>query len=116
MPAALAARGRIAFDDVSFAYGRQAGGVEHIDLTIAPGEKLGIVGASGAGKSTLVALLLRLYDPKRAGSASTGRTCATSPRKACAARSAWSRRKPRCSTARRATTSSMAAPTRPRTR
>jgi ATP-binding cassette, subfamily B, bacterial len=47
---------------VSFAYGRQAGGVEHIDLVIEPGQKLGIVGASGAGKSTLVSLLLRLYD------------------------------------------------------
>ncbi|MGP1355911.1 ABC transporter ATP-binding protein [Roseicyclus sp.] len=54
--------GRIAFEDVSFAYGRQVGGVEDIDLVIEPGQKLGIVGASGAGKSTLVALLLRLYD------------------------------------------------------
>jgi ATP-binding cassette subfamily B protein len=52
----------IEFHDVSFAYGRKTGGVEGIDLTIRPGEKLGIVGASGAGKSTLVALLLRLYD------------------------------------------------------
>ncbi|MDU8944529.1 ABC transporter ATP-binding protein [Ovoidimarina sediminis] len=52
----------IRFENVSFAYGRKSGGVEKIDLTIAPGEKLGIVGASGAGKSTLVALLLRLYD------------------------------------------------------
>ncbi len=58
-------RGEIAFDDVGFAYGRQSGGVEHISLTIAPGEKLGIVGASGAGKSTLVALLLRLYDTEK---------------------------------------------------
>jgi ATP-binding cassette subfamily B protein len=56
------ARGRIAFENVSFAYGRQIGGVEDIDLVIDPGQKLGIVGASGAGKSTLVALLLRLYD------------------------------------------------------
>ena len=54
--------GRIAYEDVSFAYGRQAGGVEDIDLVIEPGQKLGIVGASGAGKSTLVSLLLRLYD------------------------------------------------------
>lgn len=51
----------IVFDDVTFTYGRDVGGVRDIDLTIAPGEKLGIVGASGAGKSTLVALLLRLY-------------------------------------------------------
>jgi len=56
------AEGRIGFEHVSFAYGRQVGGVEEINLTIQPGEKLGIVGASGAGKSTLVSLLLRLYD------------------------------------------------------
>jgi ATP-binding cassette subfamily B protein len=56
------ARGHIRFDDVSFAYGRQSGGVERLSLDVQPGEKLGIVGASGAGKSTLVALLLRLYD------------------------------------------------------
>jgi ATP-binding cassette subfamily B protein len=55
-------RGEIGYEDVSFAYGRQAGGVEHINLAVRPGEKVGIVGASGAGKSTLVALLLRLYD------------------------------------------------------
>ena len=54
-------RGEIVFDHVTFAYGRETGGVRDIDLTIAPGEKLGIVGASGAGKSTLVSLLLRLY-------------------------------------------------------
>ncbi|MEP5761495.1 MAG: ABC transporter ATP-binding protein, partial [Litoreibacter sp.] len=52
----------IKFEGVNFAYGRQSGGIEYIDLTIAPGEKIGIVGASGAGKSTLVALLMRLYD------------------------------------------------------
>ncbi|MDK3071754.1 ABC transporter ATP-binding protein [Sedimentitalea sp. JM2-8] len=54
-------KGEIAFENVSFAYGRDAGGVENINLTIGAGEKLGIVGASGAGKSTLVSLLLRLY-------------------------------------------------------
>ena len=54
--------GEIKFDNISFAYGRDAGGVSDISLTVKPGEKLGIVGASGAGKSTLVSLLLRLYD------------------------------------------------------
>jgi len=56
------AKGRIRFDDVRFAYGRETGGVTGLSLDVAPGRKLGIVGASGAGKSTLVALLLRLYD------------------------------------------------------
>ena len=57
-------RGEIRFDHVTFAYGRERGGVAEIDLTIRAGEKLGIVGASGAGKSSLVSLLLRLYDPE----------------------------------------------------
>lgn len=58
-------RGAVEFDHVSFAYGRQSGGVDDIFLSIRPGERLGIVGASGAGKSTLVALLLRLYDAEK---------------------------------------------------
>ena len=58
-------RGEIRYDHATFAYGRQRGGVEDIDLTIRAGEKLGIVGASGAGKSSLVSLLLRLYDTEK---------------------------------------------------
>jgi ATP-binding cassette subfamily B protein len=58
-------QGEVTFRDVTFAYGRKRGGVEHINLTIKAGEKLGIVGASGAGKSTLVSLLLRLYDTEK---------------------------------------------------
>ncbi len=58
-------RGEITFQDVTFAYGRNVGGVSELTLTVAPGEKLGIVGASGAGKSTLVSLLLRLYDREK---------------------------------------------------
>ncbi|WP_323716545.1 ABC transporter ATP-binding protein [Paracoccus aminovorans] len=56
--------GRIDYDHVDFAYGRDtgSGGIRDLDLHIAPGEKLGVVGASGAGKSTMVSLLLRLYD------------------------------------------------------
>lgn len=58
-------KGQITFDGVSFAYGQRIGGIENINLTVAPGEKLGVVGASGAGKSTLVALLMRLYDAEK---------------------------------------------------
>ena len=57
--------GRIRFEGLGFAYGRDVGGISDIDLEVKPGEKLGVVGASGAGKSTLVALLLRLYDPEQ---------------------------------------------------
>ena len=56
--------GRIKFDDVSYTYGSDVGGIRTISLNIKPGEKLGVVGASGAGKSTLVATLLRLQDPE----------------------------------------------------
>jgi ATP-binding cassette subfamily B protein len=56
---------QVTFENVSFGYGGETGGVNAINLTIKAGEKLGIVGASGAGKSTLVALLLRLYDPEK---------------------------------------------------
>ncbi|MDE0590975.1 ABC transporter ATP-binding protein [Halocynthiibacter sp. C4] len=58
-------KGEIHYDQVSFAYGGETGGITETDLLINSGEKLGIVGASGAGKSTLVSLLLRLYDPER---------------------------------------------------
>lgn len=57
--------GEITFNNISFAYGRETGGVSDVSLTVHPGEKLGIVGASGAGKSTLVALLMRLYDTEK---------------------------------------------------
>ncbi|SDY30230.1 ATP-binding cassette, subfamily B [Jannaschia faecimaris] len=56
------AEGALSVEDVTFAYGREEGGIRDLTLTLNPGEKLGVVGASGAGKSTLVALILRLYD------------------------------------------------------
>ncbi|MGH6763452.1 MAG: ABC transporter ATP-binding protein [Phyllobacterium sp.] len=56
------AAGAIAFQDVGFHYGKGKGVIEHLSLSIKPGEKIGVVGRSGAGKSTLVNLLLRFYD------------------------------------------------------
>jgi ATP-binding cassette subfamily B multidrug efflux pump len=64
-------RGEIRFDDVSFSYGaipepgkpeHDKPVLDHIDLIVHPGERIGLVGRSGAGKSTLVNLLLRFFD------------------------------------------------------
>ncbi|SEQ14266.1 ATP-binding cassette, subfamily B, multidrug efflux pump [Amphritea atlantica] len=54
--------GAIRFNDVSFHYDKREGVIEHLNLDIRPGEKVGLVGRSGAGKSTLVNLLLRFHD------------------------------------------------------
>ncbi|RDU96297.1 ABC transporter ATP-binding protein [Trinickia dinghuensis] len=57
-------RGEVRFEHVSFQYvggGRRV--IEDLNLTVEPGEKVGLVGRSGAGKSTLVNLLLRFHDP-----------------------------------------------------
>jgi len=58
----VVSRGEVRFDQVAFSYGKGGGLISGLDLTVRPGEKIGLVGPSGAGKSTLVNLLLRLYD------------------------------------------------------
>jgi ATP-binding cassette subfamily B protein len=55
-------RGRVTFDRVRFAYPGRAAVLNELNLTIEPGERVGLVGASGAGKSTVLALLQRFYD------------------------------------------------------
>jgi len=55
-------RGEIRFEHVSFGYGGATRVIDDLTLTIAPGEKIGLVGRSGSGKSTIVNLLLRFYD------------------------------------------------------
>jgi ATP-binding cassette, subfamily B, multidrug efflux pump len=54
--------GRIEFKNVDFGYGRDVGVLQNFNLTVAPGEKIGLVGRAGAGKSTVVNLLLRFFD------------------------------------------------------
>ncbi|MBD8891362.1 ABC transporter ATP-binding protein [Roseibium litorale] len=55
-------QGAVAFEGVRFHYGKAGGVIDRLDLSIRPGERVGLVGPSGAGKSTLVSLLLRFHD------------------------------------------------------
>lgn len=57
--------GEIHFDNVDFHYNEQSSVIEGMNLTIKPGEKVGLVGRSGAGKSTLVNLLMRFHDVEK---------------------------------------------------
>jgi ATP-binding cassette subfamily B multidrug efflux pump len=55
-------RGRITFEDVSFRYLPDKPLIEHLSLSVEPGQTVAIVGPTGAGKTTLVNLLMRFYD------------------------------------------------------
>jgi len=67
----LPADGSIHVANVSFAYGSGRDVLRDVDLTIAAGERLALVGPTGAGKSTLAKLIVRFYDP-RVGTVSVG--------------------------------------------
>ncbi len=60
--AMVATRGAIRFENVRFHYGKKGGVIDNLTLSIAPGEKVGLVGRSGAGKTTIAQLLLRFHD------------------------------------------------------
>jgi ABC-type multidrug transport system fused ATPase/permease subunit len=55
--------GHVRFDDVHFAYGTGPEVLHGIDLDIAPGTTVALVGHTGAGKSTIAKLIARFYDP-----------------------------------------------------
>ena len=57
-----APRGKVEFAQVDFSYGEVQPVLRDINVTIAAGERVGLVGRSGSGKSTMLALLQRQYD------------------------------------------------------
>ncbi|MEM5535265.1 ABC transporter ATP-binding protein [Neptuniibacter pectenicola] len=58
-------KGAIQFEEVGFNYGEEKTVIKQLNLSIKPGEKIGLVGRSGAGKSTIVNLLMRFFDVER---------------------------------------------------
>ncbi len=58
-------KGKIEVVNLSHHYGKGKGGLDRINLTINPGEKIGLVGRSGSGKSSLVNLLMRFRDAEQ---------------------------------------------------
>jgi ATP-binding cassette, subfamily B, bacterial len=61
-PALNVPYGEIAFRSVAFSYAKDQPLIEDLNLRLAPGERVGVVGPSGGGKSTLTRLLLRFMD------------------------------------------------------
>ncbi len=57
------ASGAVEFRGVCFAYGPDRPVLQDVSFAIAPGTRLGVIGATGAGKTTLISLLTRFYDP-----------------------------------------------------
>lgn len=54
--------GKIVFEDVTFSYDPSKPLIEHLNLTVEPGQRIAIVGPTGSGKTTLINLLMRFYD------------------------------------------------------
>ncbi len=65
LPAARPAQGHIAFEHVWFGYATSDPILRDVSFEVAPGQRVGIVGATGAGKTTIINLLMRFYDVDR---------------------------------------------------
>jgi ATP-binding cassette subfamily B protein len=61
-PALVVTAGRLSFEHVAFSYNRRQSLLRDFELTVAPGEHVGIVGPSGGGKSTVTRLVLRFMN------------------------------------------------------
>ena len=59
-----AIRGQVAFEDVRFGYDPERPVLEGLDIAVAAGQTVALVGHTGAGKSTIIKLLARFYDPQ----------------------------------------------------
>ena len=58
-------KGQVTFKDVTFGYDKSKPVLHEVDLDVAPGEMIGLVGKSGVGKTTTVNLIARFYDVDR---------------------------------------------------
>ncbi len=58
-------KGAVAYENVTFRFGKSNVGVFDLDFHAAPGETIALVGATGSGKTTTLALLQRLRDPEQ---------------------------------------------------
>ncbi|MBV9990978.1 MAG: ABC transporter ATP-binding protein [Alphaproteobacteria bacterium] len=66
-------RGAVGFKTVAFCYDADVAAIGEVDLDVAPGQKVALVGPSGAGKTTIFNLLLRFYETSAGGIAVDGR-------------------------------------------
>ncbi len=101
--------GAIEMRDLGFRYGNRAV-IRGLDLSIAPGEMIGLVGHSGSGKSTLVNLICRFYDVSEGAIRVDASTSVRCQFRSIAAISAWCCRSRSCSSARSPRTSPTASP------
>ncbi len=63
LPGHVTGGARIEFNNITFGYTNNQPILQNLNLTIEPGELIGLTGPSGSGKSTLIGLIPRLYDP-----------------------------------------------------
>jgi ATP-binding cassette subfamily B protein/subfamily B ATP-binding cassette protein MsbA len=71
-----AVAGRLELRNVAFRYDANRPVLEHVNMTVEPGQSIALVGRTGAGKSTLANLLLRFYDPTNGAVLLDGRNVA----------------------------------------